>query len=96
MTGPPQLILNNGSMNSFSLLAPEINKAEVTLLTHNVTLSTELVGRWQKPDYSFVTDNYLTFSIFHQFNEGLYKFYVTDLNGEQALAIQINISITGW
>ena len=76
-------------------MAPEINRAEVTLLTQNVTLSTDLVGRWQKPDHSFVTDNYLTFSIFHQFNEGLYKFYVTDFDEQEVLTIQIHISIRG-
>ena len=82
-------------MNSFSLLAPDINRADVEVLTQNVIVSTNLVGRWQIPDDSFVVDNSLTFSIFNQADEGLYKFYVTNWNGEQTLAIQITISVIG-
>ena len=82
-------------MNSFSLLAPDMNRADVEVLTENVIVSTNLVGRWQIPDDSFVSDNSLTFSIFNQTDEGLYKFYVTNWNGEQTLAIQIIISVIG-
>ena len=82
-------------MNSFSLLPPQMNRADVNLLTQDVILSTNLVGRWQKPDDSFVTDDTLTFSIFHQSDEGLYKFYVTNWDGDDTLAIQINISVVG-
>ena len=82
-------------MNSFSLLAPDMNRADVEVLTQNVIVSTNLVGRWQIPDDSFVSDNSLTFSIFNQADEGLYKFYVTNWNGEQTLAIQITISVIG-
>ena len=94
-TGPPLITLSRGSMNSFSLLPPQMNRADVNLLTQDVILSTNLVGRWQKPDDSFVTDDTLTFSIFHQSDEGLYKFYVTNWDGDETLAIQINISVVG-
>ena len=89
------MTLNNGSMNSFSLLPPEVNRADVGVLTQDVVVSTNLVGKWQIPDDNFVTENSLTFSIFHQADEGLYKFYVTNWNGEQTLAIQIVISVIG-
>ena len=82
-------------MNSFSLLAPDMNRADVEVLTQNVIVSTNLVGRWKIPDDSFVANNSLTFSIFNQTDEGLYKFYVTNWNGEQTLAIQIIISVIG-
>ena len=82
-------------MNSFSLLAPDMNRADVEVLTENVIVSTNLVGRWQIPDDSFVANKSLTFSIFNQTDEGLYKFYVTNWNGEQTLAIQIIISVIG-
>ena len=72
-----------------------MNRADVNLLTQDVILSTNLVGRWQKPDDSFVTDDSLTFSIFHQSDEGLYKFYVTDWDGDETLAIQIYLAING-
>ena len=89
------LTLSHGSTDTFSLLPPDINNAEVEVLTQNVVLSTNLVGRWYRPDNSYVTQNSLTFTIFHQTNEGLYKFYVTDWSGGLTLAIQINISIIG-
>ena len=72
-----------------------MNRADVEVLTQNVVMSTNLVGRWQLPDDNFVVDNSLTFSIFNQTDEGLYKFYVTNWDGEQTLAIQIIISIIG-
>ena len=93
--GPPVITLFDGSTDTFSLLPPDTNNAEVEVLTQNVVLSTNLVGRWYRPDNSYVTQNSLTFTIFHQSNEGLYKFYVTDWNGELTLAIQIDISIMG-
>lgn len=72
-----------------------MNRADVAELTQDVVVSTNLVGRWQLPDDDFVVDNSLTFSIFNQTDEGLYKFYVTNWDGEQTLAIQIIISIIG-
>ena len=94
-TGPPLITLSHVSMNSFSLLPPQMNRADVNLLTQDVILSTNLVGRWQKPDDTFVTDDSLIFSIFHQSDEGLYKFYVTNWDGEETLAIQIHLTING-
>ena len=93
--GLPVFTLNNNSFNTFSLLPPDINRADIKLLTQDVVLSTNLVGRWQKPDDSFVTDDFLTFSIFHQSDEGLYKFYVTDWDGDETLAIQIYLAVNG-
>ena len=79
----------------FSLLAPDFNEVDMLLLTQNVVLSTNLVGRWYKPDNSSNSDMSLNFSLFHQSDEGLYKFYVTNWGGQQQLAIQINISLIG-
>ena len=72
-----------------------MNRAEVEVLTMSVNLRTNLVGRWQKPDDSFVTQNSITFAVFHQSDEGLYKLYVKNWDGDQVLAIQIYISIVG-
>ena len=82
-------------MNSFSLLPPQMNRADVNLLTQDVILSTNLVGRWQKPDDSFVTNDSVAFPIFAEYDEGLYKFYVTNWDGDNTLAIQIYISVIG-
>ena len=95
LPGPPEITLDHGSTDTFSLLPPDTNRAEVEVLTQNVALSTNLVGRWHIPDGSIVTHNSLTFTIFHQSNEGLYRFYVTDWNGEFTLAIQVSLSIVG-
>ena len=81
--------------NSFSLLVPDVNTADVTVLSQNVVLSINLVGRWQRPDYDNVTHNSISFPIFYQSDGGLYKFYVTGLDGEEELAIQIFLSIMG-
>ena len=95
ISGPPVITLSHGSINSLSLLPPDMNRADVEVLTMNVTLSTNLVGRWQKPDNSIVLQNFITFAVFHQSDEGLYKFYVNNWDGNQVLAIQISLSIIG-
>ena len=94
-TGPPLITLSYGSINSFSLLPPQINRADVNLLTQDVILSTNLVGRWQKPDDSVVTHEFLAFPVFAEYDKGLYKFYVTNWDGEETLAIQIYITVIG-
>ena len=95
LTGPPVITYNNGSIHTFHLLPSDTNRAEIEVLTLNVILSVNLVGRWQTPDGSFVIQNSLSLPIFYLSDEGLYKFYVTDWNGEQELAIQIDISVIG-
>ena len=93
--GLPVITLNNNSLSTFSLLPPDINRAGVKLLTRDVVLSTNLVGRWQTPDNATETLNSLIFPVFGQSGEGIYKFYVTDWAGEESLAIQVLISIIG-
>ena len=93
--GPPLIILSHVSSNSFSLLVPDVNTADVTVLSQNVVLSTNLVGRWQRPNYDNVTHNSISFSIFYQSGGGLYKFYVPGWDGEEILSIQIYLSIMG-
>ena len=95
LIGPPVITLNNGSNNSFSLLPPNINSASVAVLTQNVVLSTNLVGRWQRLDNSSVAFNTLTFSTFYVTQGGVYKFYVNNWDGQQTLTIQINITPNG-
>ena len=89
------ITLNSGSIQSFSLLPPNMNSASVTVRTQNVVLSTNLAGRWQRPDNSSVASNTLTFSTFYVVQGGVYKFYVDNWDGQQTLAIQINIALEG-
>ena len=94
-TGVPIITYNNGSTHTFSLLPSDTNRAEIEVLMLNVILSVNLVGRWQTPDGSFVLQSSLTVPIFYLSDEGLYRFHVTDWNGEQELAIEIAISVIG-
>ena len=86
---------SNKSTNIFSLLAPDTNIAQVIVLTQNVALSVNLVGKWQLPNNSVVVESTINFPIFYLPDEGLYKFYISDWYGQQMLAIQISISIPG-
>ena len=92
--GEPVLTLQYyGCGDSFSLLPPAVNRADIPILTHNVYLSTNLVGRWQTPDGSYVNSDSITIPTLYVSHAGLYKFYVTNWNGDWTLAIQIYISI---
>ena len=93
--GPPIITLYLRSTNTFHLLAPDTNSAEVTVLTRNVTLNVNLVGKWQVPNNITVIGSTINFPIFYLPDEGLYKFYISDWYGQQMLAIQISISTSG-
>ena len=89
------LTLDYGCPNTFSHLPPAVNRAGIPILTENVKLSTNLVGRWQMPDGSYVDSDSITIPTLYVSHAGLYKFYVTNWDGDWALAIQIYISPVG-
>lgn len=95
LLGPPTVTLNNGSISTYSLLPPGINSAAVMLLTQNVSLYANHVGRWQTPVDGFLTQKSILFPIFGQSDNGIYSFYLRDWSGEELVAIQLNISIIG-
>ena len=94
-TGPPIITLKNGTLTTFSLLPPAVNRADIPILTQNVKLSTNLVGRWQIPDGSYVNSDTITIPTINVSHAGLYKFYVTNWNGDWTPAIQIYIPPIG-
>ena len=94
-TGPPVITIYNRFYTTFSLLPPAVNRADIPMLTLNVSLSTNLVGRWQTPDGSYVNSDYITIPTLYVSHDGLYKFYVTNWDGDWTLAIQIYISPVG-
>ena len=94
-TGPPIITLYNSTYTTFSLLPPAVNRADIPILTENVTLRTNLVGRWQTPNGSYVDSDSLTIPTLYVSHAGLYKFYVTNWDGDWTLAIQIYISPVG-
>ena len=87
--------LDYGCPNTLSLLPPAVNRADIPILTESVKLSANLVGKWQIPDDSYVESDSLTIPTLYVSHAGLYKFYVTNWDGEWALAIQIYISPVG-
>ena len=89
------ITLYNKFYTTFSLLPPAVNRADIPILTQNVSLSTNLVGRWQTPDGSYVNSDSITIPTLYVSHAGLYKFYVTNWDGDWALAIQIYISPVG-
>ena len=91
----PVLTVDYECGNTFSLLPPAVNRADIPILTQNVTLSTNLDGRWQIPDGSYVNSDSITIPTLYVSHAGLYKFYVTNWNGDWILAIQIEISPVG-
>ena len=91
----PVLTLDYGCANTFTLLPPAVNRADIPILTENVKLSTNLVGRWQTPDGSYVDSDSLTIPTLYVSHAGLYKFWVANWDGDWTLAIQINISPVG-
>ena len=95
-TGPPVITLTADSTTTHSLLPPSTNTASVRVLSQNVTLQTNLIGKWRRPDNTEVTSDSTTFSVFTADHAGLYQFYVTSfINRSEALSIQIMITATG-
>ena len=84
-----------GCSRRFSLLPPAVNIADIPLLTQNVILSTNLVGTWRKPDGSYIDRDSITIPTLYMSHAGLYKFYVTNWDGDMTLAMQIEISPVG-
>ena len=76
------------------MLPPDINRANITILTQNVILQANIEGKWQKSGKLIDSNNTVTFDLITLNLAGLYKFY-TVKNKTSTLAIQIQISVTG-
>ena len=90
--GPPVItvLIPGGSTTTYTLLPPSINIAHVGELSLNVLLQTNLIGKWRRPDNTEVTSDNITFPVFTAANHaGLYRFYVTNWEKVEVLAIQI-------
>ena len=79
----------------YALLPPDINFAELSGSPGIVVLETNLIGRWLQPDLSNTTSGTIVFPSVNARNQGLYRFYITDWDGNEVLAIQINITNLG-
>ena len=77
-----------------STLPPDINTADVTILTQNVILQANIEGKWEKSGELISATNTVTFDLITLNIAGLYEFFTVE--GEvSTLAIQIQISVTG-
>ena len=91
---PVVKLIENSTTRNYTLLPPFNNEASVHILSQNVTLQTELFGRWQKQIGTEMA-SFVVFPLFTSDLVGVYKFYVTSWNGTEVLAIQIKISAVG-
>ena len=53
------------------------------------------MGTWHKPDGSYIDRDSITIPTLYMTQGGLYKFNVTNWDGDTTLAIQIEISPVG-
>ena len=94
--GPPVITLTADSTTIHSLLPPSNNTASVRVLSQNVTLQTNLIGKWRRPDNTEVNSDSITFPVFTADHAGFYQFFVASfIDRSEALAILIIITATG-
>ena len=90
----PSITLSNNPNIIHSTLPPDINTAEVTILTQNVILQANIEGKWEKSGELISATNTVTFELITLNIAGLYEFYTSE-SGVSTLTIRIQISVTG-
>ncbi|KAI6650360.1 hypothetical protein LOD99_6037 [Oopsacas minuta] len=95
--GPPVITLSTAPDTTYSMLptASDNNRANIPVLSENVMLQTNLLGRWLKPDGSSTDGNFIEFILFTVDLVGIYQFNVTNWENQEEKAILINISAVG-
>ena len=85
----------HSQLSTHSLTFPDANRASITVLSQNVTLQANLIGRWELPDSSSVADSKIEFESYTKDLAGMYKFHVTSWDRSEVIAIQIELSAIG-
>ena len=75
--------------------SPDTNTADIMVLSQDVTLQSNLEGRWQVPGGSSVVVKLIEIKLFTKSLAGTYKFYTAGLEDTEVLAIQIEITAIG-
>ena len=89
-------VLNTSvSYEVHSTKPPAVSNADITVLTSEVRLDINLVGRWKVPNNSKLTNSSIEIPVFTPLEDGLYSFYVTSWNGSEKLAFQIQMNAVG-
>ena len=84
----PVITLSHTTNETYDLVPPKINRASIKVLSQDVTLQTNIPGKWQDPNDVNTTDNMLTIAVFTVNHAGLYSFYA--INGSEVLSIIIS------
>ena len=80
-------LTTSDGITNYAVLYPQTNSASVRVLSLNVTLQTDVTGKWRRPDSTEVDSNSITFPTFTLINAGFYTFYA---NNSEAIRILIN------
>ena len=68
-----------------------MNTLYIPSVVQDITLSTNIEGKWTLQDSSNSTNSILTISNFSSQNNGVYKFYTNNWDNVEAYAIQIEL-----
>ena len=73
---------------------PSMNIATIQLLTQEVSLSTNLVGKWNIPGDTNTSSSTVDIGTFIEAESGLYTFYTNNWDGVEVIAMQIYVSFS--
>ena len=95
--GPPVITLSTTPGTNYALQPKSSgsNRADITILSQNVTLEVNLEGRWKLGNVPLETGNLTEIELFTKNSAGLYMFHVTSWDNSEVVAIQIEISAVG-
>ena len=68
-----------------------MNTLYIPSVVQDITLSTNIEGKWTLQDSSNSTNSILTISNFSSQNNGVYKFYTNNWDNVEVYAIQIEL-----
>ena len=89
LTGPATVTLSGTEYTSLD------NTADIRVLTQDFSIQANLIGMWEGPDGSLISDNPIVYSVFTANLAGLYTFNVSNWEGNQVIAISVTISAIG-
>ena len=93
LTGPPTLELTYQGENMLYTQSNE--RVDIEILTTNISLLSNLQGKWQKDESVLNSNNPFQIAIFTKNKAGLYKFLVNDWQGNDVTAIMLEMSAIG-
>ena len=77
--------------NTHTDIYPSMNTATVPLSTQEVSLYTNLVGKWNIAGDTNISNSTVNIGTFIEEDTGLYTFYTNNWNGVEVIAMQMTI-----